>query len=310
MKPTTTTINTSLPAINPNTAPSFDIDISDFLNPEDNVVRERNYPASTVINRLSECPAGVGIFISERNLISAGWKIIDKSKFVEAEWGDKKESGYILTKVNMAIIKTAPLYLRFKADKDKSGDFAGKAIGLLDDYQDWYKANKNLVDVCCERLIMFFDDQNQPLHTVPVKVRFRNVSHWASADVFNKFYAKAEAVFTAYASKKASQKIPSSAKSDRWRSACRIKCTFFPEMTGAGSNRSQCCKIKDDWLEPTELNIQDWLITDPEVKALVWEQYDIGAEGFVASVEKMLPPAPEALALPAAGELRSAAVDF
>lgn len=312
MKPTTNitaTAQTSLPAINPDTAPSFDIDINDFLNPEDNVIRERNYPTSTIINRLSECPAGVGIFISEKNLISAGWKDIDKNKFVEAEWGKKKESGYILTEVSMAIIKTAPVYLRFKTDPKKAGDMAGQKIGLLEDYQDLYQDNKDKIDVCCERLIMFFGSDNQPLHEVPIKVRFRNVAHWATADVFGKFYAKAESAFAAYASKQAKQKIPNSAKSDRWRSCCIIHCTFFPEMTGIDSNRSQCCKIKDDWLQPTETNIADWLIKDPETKALVWEQYDLGAEGFLASVEKSLPPAPEALALPA-GELRSAAVDF
>ena len=305
---TTTTAQIPYPEIDASTAPSFDIDISDFLNPGFNTIREKSFPTATLINGTDIVAQGVGFFVNKKNLISAGWKVIDESKFVEADFpgNPEKDYGYIFTKVNMAIIASTPVYLRFKTDPDKAGDMAGTLIGWIDSFPDFYQANKDKVDACCDRLIILLDESNQPLHKTPIKVRFRNVALWSSLPILAQFYESAEAAFTEYALEKGFP-TPNAAKDDKWRAAIAFKCTFFPEKVGTGSNKSQCCKIKE-WVMPTKDNIKDWLLFQPELKALIWKEYDLNAVSFAAP--KALPPLPSSTPLALPPGLRSAEVDF
>ena len=316
---TTTTSQIPYPEIDADTAPSFDIDITDFLNPSFNTVRERSYPTATVINGTNIVKEGVGFFVSEKNLIQAGWKNIDKSKFVEADFNEGPERGYILSQVNMAIIVSSPVYLRFKTSKSKNGQMAGAMLGWLSDYQEEYDGDKNgekKLEPCCDRLALFLDENNQPLHKFPIKIRFRNVAHWDFSKILEDFYLAAESAFTDYALER-KYAAANSAKDDKWRATVALKCSFSPVKVGPDGDQSQCCKVKE-YTPPTKENLKDWLLFQPELKSLIWKEYDLNVIALSNSVAKLFlsgsksAPArvPALVGSSIPNQLRPAEVDF
>lgn len=263
------------------------LDLIELADPSLNCQRQRDYPYASILNGQTS-----GIFIDEKNLAACCWKENVLDKLTELQPNEDKFLALVLTKVNIAILATTPKYLRFKTAKNENipAEQSGQLIGLLQDYQDFYKENKGIVDVCEDRLVLFLDDKKQPLHTKPLRIRWKNVALWVINPVLKDFWETAELAFANYVGEELSS------KGDKWRSLCILKAEFFGEKTGKPGAMNFCCKVKN-WIRPTVENIEEWLIYERELKKLVWGEFNMST-GFLGTTAILFAAVPSQYALP------------
>ncbi|MEH2300786.1 DUF5895 domain-containing protein [Nostoc sp.] len=102
-------------------------------------------------------------------------------------------TGLLITQARLLVLAFVPEYIRYKSDVEDCG---GSFVGLYDEYK--HNLDKKTMDVCSEHVLMFLDEDNQPLHTTPVVVRFKNVALWSFKSVREEFYRFLEKTFADY----------------------------------------------------------------------------------------------------------------
>ncbi|MFP4336392.1 MAG: DUF5895 domain-containing protein [Halothece sp.] len=237
----------------------FELD-PELLSEEFNSPRVPRLSYGIVIN---DNPAG--LFIPEKNLSKAGWN--STPELIELELPGGKEKGVFLQSARMIVLGSMRPYIRYKND-DELGDEKLTAIG-------WYDENKHILDkktmdAVSEHLIMFLNENNEPLHQRPIRIRFKNVALWSLKEAIEEFYTSMEILFAKLTATRAS------GKSDRWRSLCIFACTFKGIKEGEGNNKSYCCKV-ENYTQPTMENFVSLFLGRKEQKENIWEIYDMNA---------------------------------
>lgn len=253
-------------------APAVEFEIDDDLCGADHdQIRPLNLPFANIIN---DDPAG--ILIPLEQLEKSGWyNIPDEDNLDTARIGGSKLVGILLTEARMRILAVTPEYIRYKND-DELGELSKAFIGLYEDYR--HELDKKTMDVCSDHLLLFVDENNQPLHEIPIVVRFRNVALWSFRDIREKWgRALEQAVF-----KCTNKSISKKPKSDRWRANGILEVVFSAEDEGQGKNTSLCCKTVS-YTKPTTANIHELFTGTGAIKQGVTELLD-ATTGFADTV--------------------------
>jgi hypothetical protein len=286
----------------PRTA-AFEID-PELLNDVYNQTRRPQLPYGIVVN---DKPSG--ILIPTDQLDKAGWKDQPSDEDLSTiTFGENEVTGPFFTATRLLVLAFVPEYIRYKDEEallKHSADptLEHVVVGSYDEYRN--ALDKRIMDVCSEHALVFLDDHNQPLHTTPIVVRFKNVALWSFKSAREEFYRKLEKAFADFTGQRYS------GKSDKWRSLGILDVSFKAEKQGEGKNKSWCCKT-EVVTNPDPTNLPHVFLGTPTTKAIVWTIHDDIAGFTEPQSLPALPGESEAVpALPAATQkLRSAKPDL
>jgi hypothetical protein len=251
---------------------TYEID-PELLNPKYNEVRKPSLPYAIVIN-----DQDAGILIPQEQLVKAEWLNIPPEDELTTVELTEEVTGVFLQKCRFIVLAFVPEYVRWK-DVEENNDQAGTFIGLYDDYR--HRLDKKTQEVCSEHALVFLNEKNQPLHKLPIVVRFRNVSLWSFKSAREDFYRSLEKVFADYCDQEYS------GKSNKWRSLGVLEVEFKGIKEGEGKNKSYCCKTYRI-TPPTQKNLPRLFLGTPKRKKQVWKLHN-NIAGFVESSGEQLP---------------------
>jgi hypothetical protein len=229
----------------------------DLLSDAYNQVRRPQLPYGIVVN---DKPAGILIPVDQ--LEKAGWLAMPDEDDLTTVTFTEDVTGLLITAARLLVLAFVPEYIRYKADVE---DLGGTVVGLYDEYR--HSLDKKAMDVCSEHALLFLDEDNQPLHPVPIVVRFKNVALWSFKSAREEFYRALEKTFADYF------KVPFSGKNDRWRSLGVLEVEFKAVKEGEGKNKHDCCKTVA-YTKPTIATLPLLYLGTPMAKALIWQQHD------------------------------------
>lgn len=258
---------------------NFDID-PEVLDAKYNETRRPNLPYGIVINA-----ENAGLLIPSEQLIKAEWNTLPSEEELTTVELTEEVTGLLLSKCRFIVLAFVPEYVRWK-DIEENGEEAGTFIGLYDEYR--HSLDKKTQEVCSEHALVFLNSKNQPLHKVPIVVRFKNVSLWSFKSAREDYYRTLEKVFAEYT------ESDYSGKSDKWRSLGVLEVTFKGIKEGEGKNKSYCCKTVKI-TQPTLDNLPKLFLGTPKRKKKVWGFHN-NIAGFIEAEGNQLP------ALAAGGE--------
>ncbi|MBW4474572.1 MAG: hypothetical protein KME45_29985 [Stenomitos rutilans HA7619-LM2] len=134
----------------------FEVD-TDLLSDVYNQVRRPQLPYGIVVN---DKPAGILIPIDQ--LEKAGWLAMPDEDDLTTVTFTEDVTGLLITEARLLVLAFVPEYIRYKSDVE---DLGGTVVGLYDEYRN--SLDKKSMDVCSEHALLFLDEDNQPLHTMP-----------------------------------------------------------------------------------------------------------------------------------------------
>ncbi len=256
----------------------FNLDIDpELMEPGYNQIRRPQLPYGIVIN---DSPAGIIIPVDQ--LEKAGWlRMPDEEELTTVEFTEDV-TGLLIQNARMLVLGAVPEYIRYKADVE---DLAGTMVGLYEDHKS--QLDKKTMEVCCEHALVFLDENNRPLHSIAIVVRFKNVALWSFKAAREEYYRQLEKAFADYC------EVPYSGKNDKWRSLGVLEVEFKAVKEGEGKNKHFCCKTVSI-TKPTAENFPTLFLGSPELKGRIWGLHDEIA-GFNESTVPALPPAKEPL---------------
>ncbi len=254
------------------TQTTYSID-PELLEAKYNELRKPSLPYGIVING---SPAG--ILIPNDQLLKAEWLNLPRAEELTTVELTEDVTGILLTQCRMLVLATVPEYVRWK-DIEENGEKAGSFIALYDSYRS--RLDKKAMDVCCEHALVFLNNKNQPLHKVPIVVRFKNVALWSFKSARSQFYHSLEKVFAQYCG------IEYSSKSDKWRSLGVLNIAWRAVKEGEGRNKSLCCKT-DIITAPTLNNLPKLFLGQPKRKELIWG-FHKSIAGFTEANSEQIP---------------------
>ncbi|MBD1859307.1 MULTISPECIES: DUF5895 domain-containing protein [Leptolyngbya] len=235
---------------------AFEID-PELLHESYNQIRRPQLPYGIVVN---DKPAG--ILIPTDQLDKAGWLNLPTEEELHTVELTEEVNGLLITETRMLVLAFVPEYIRYKNDVE---DLGSTVVGLYDEYRNAF--DKKTMDACSEHAIVFLDEDNQPLHTTPIVVRFKNVALWSFKSAREEFYRKLERTFSDYSGQRYS------GKSDKWRSLGVLEVTFKAVKEGEGNNKSWCCKT-EAITSPMIENLPQLFLGTSTTKALIWGIHD------------------------------------
>ena len=253
----------------------FEID-GELLDEVYNQVRRPMLPYGIVVN---DKPAGILIPLDQ--LEKAGWLEPPQEEELTTVSLTEDVTGLLISEARMLVLAHVPEYIRYKSDVDEIGN---SVVGLYDEYRNAF--DKKMMDACSEHALVFLDEDDQPLHTTAIVVRFKNVALWSFKSAREDYYRQLEKSFAEWTERKYS------GKNDKWRSLGVLEVTFKAVKEGEGNNKSWCCKT-DRITLPTRDNFSSLFLGTTTGKAIVWGIQDAIA-GFIET--QSLP------ALPGEGE--------
>jgi hypothetical protein len=238
---------------------NFEID-PELLSPEYNQSRKPRLPHGIVVN---DNPAGILIPVGQ--LEASGWLNVPE-ELETVTLGENEVTGILITQARLLVLDFVPEYIRYKDDTaldtyDENTNLALSVVGPYDTYK--HLLDKNTMHVCSEHAFVFLSEDNQPLHTTPVVIRFKNVALWSFRSETDSYYRNLEKAFAAYTGQ------PFSGKSNRWRSLGVLPVEFKAAKEGEGKNKSWCCKAVTTE-KPTVDNLPELFPGTPQFKSMVW----------------------------------------
>jgi hypothetical protein len=165
----------------------------------------------------------------------AGWLVMPtEAELVTRELGENQVLGLMLTQVRVLVLGFVPEYIRYKdedvlVDQSEDPTLALSVVGAYEDYRQ--SLNKRTMEVCSEHALVFLDEDNQPLHTTPIVVRFKNVALWSFKSAREDYYRKLEKAFAQFAGQSVR------GKSDKWRSLGVLEVEFKAVKEGEGKKQ-------------------------------------------------------------------------
>ena len=249
---------------------SWEID-PELLDPKYNEIRRPSLPYGIVIN---SNPAG--ILIPHEQLLKAEWFNPPPEEDLTTVELTEEVTGLLLSKCRMVVLAFVPEYVRWK-DIEENGEQAGSFIALYNDYRP--RLDKKTQEVCSEHALVFLNAKKEPLHQIPIVVRFKNVSLWSFKSAREEFYRALEKAFADYTGN------DYSGKSDKWRSLGILHIEFRAVKEGEGRNKSFCCKTHRI-IPPTVGNFPKLFLGQPQKKQQVWE-FHHSIAGFIDSSNEL-----------------------
>ncbi len=243
----------------------------EYINPDARLPRIQALRGE---NGASEC----GYFITETEMLKAGWSDIDEGKLIVYEYNSGgKERGFLIQSPRMLVVPRSPL---FAFDRQVSRQEERLVVAGQYSKQSYGNREKYGTAQCYEVLLL--DEQNQPLHEIALAYVAKGANqasfsfHWQQlVNEVTKCHAIANS-------------IPARPKDVRFNSLCVFKFNVKRELAGNNA-KSPACKV-DKHTAPTQAN---------------WEQFFLGRQDDIADrFLNLLAPTTE-LVLPKANVLNA-----
>lgn len=241
----------------------------EYINPDARLPRIQALRGE---NGASEC----GYFITETEMLKAGWDKIEEDKLIVYEYNSGgKERGLLIQSPRMLVVPRSPL---FAFDRQVSRQEERIVVAGKYSKQSYSDREKYGTAQCYEVLLL--DNNNQPLHEIALAYVAKGANqasfsfHWQQlVNEVTKCHAIAHS-------------IPARPKDARFNSLCVFEFKVKRELAG-NSAKSPACKVEKH-TSPTQEN---------------WEQFFVGRQDDIADrFLSLLAPTTE-LVLPKANVL-------
>ncbi len=226
-----------------------------------------------------------GYFIPVSTMAKCGWIDFDETKLINHTFrSGTTEVGILIQHPRMLVCPKTDLY-QFDA-KASEEQHTKVIVGL-------YNAElKNDPNIKTERLylVFFLDENNEPLHTSPLKYAARGVNGATFENERRAFKAELEA------SHAITNQVAAKPKDDRFHALGVFCFTTVVELVGE-KKKHWCCRVVDH-IKPTTENWKNYFVGFTHLKEPTWTALEPGQKIDVLSVpaimgveEMTLPPA-------------------
>ncbi len=225
-------------------------------------------PTVIVLNDQLHC----GYFIPVSTMAKCGWIDFDESQLISHTFrSGEVEQGVLITNPRMLVCPKTELY---QYDVQASEQQQRKAIVGL--YDAALKDDKN---VKTERLylVFFLDENNNPLHSLPLKYAARGVNGATFEVERRAFKAQLE---TCHA---LTNQVPAKPKNDLFHALGVFCFTTQAELVGEKQNKSWCCRVVNHE-SPTTETWKNYFIGYTHLKDYAWSALEPGQKIDVLSM--------------------------
>lgn len=265
----------------------FTPDVDPFLGEE---FIDRNAPLPTVIvlNNQMHC----GYFIPVGTMAKCGWKDFNAEQLITHTFGSgETEEGILITQPRMLVCPKTDLY---QYDLKASGEQRTRVVvGLYD------AARKDDLNIRTERLylVFFLDENNEPLHTSPLKYAARGVNGATFEMERRAFKGELEVCHVLATSAATGKSVAAKPKTDLYHSLGVFCFSTKAELVGEKPNKSWCCRVVGHE-KPMVENWKDYFLGYTQWKDYIWSALeplqciDVRSQPVIeAGTEKLALPA-------------------
>jgi hypothetical protein len=246
-------------------------------------------PTVIVLNDQLHC----GYFIPVSTMAKCGWIDFDESQLITHTFrSGEMEQGVLINNPRMLVCPKTELY---QYDVEASEQQRKRAIVGL--YDAALKDDKNIKT---ERLylVFFLDENNNPLHSLPLKYAARGVNGATFEVERRAFKAQLE---TCHA---LTNQVPAKPKNDLFHALGVFCFTTQAELGGEKQNKSWCCRVVSHEVPTTE-TWKNYFVGYSQLKDYTWSALEPGQKIDVLSIPALEAEAQAVEALSPGDELDS-----
>lgn len=265
---------------------TYDIERDEFVCDEF-IDKNAALPTVIVLNDQMHC----GYFIPVSTMAKCGWVDFDESQLISHTFrSGESEQGVLISNPRMLVCPKTDLY---QYDVEASSKQKKRAIIGL--YDSAFKDDKNIKT---ERLylVFFLDQNNNPLHTSPLKYAARGVNGATFESERRAFKTELE---TSHA---LINHVPAKPKNDMFHTLGVFCFTVQAELVGEKTNKSWCCRVTNHE-RPTTENWKDYFVGYTSLKDYAWSALEPGQKIDVLSIPALEGQAHDNAALMSGEEL-------
>ena len=230
--------------------------------------KNANLPTVIVLNDKLHC----GYFIPVSTMAKCGWIDFDETQLISHTFRSlETEQGILIPNPRMLVCPKTELY---QYDVEVSEQQKKRAIVGL--YDAALKDDKNIKT---ERLylVFFLDENNNPLHSLPLKYAARGVNGATFEVERRAFKAQLE---TCHA---LTNQVPAKPKNDLFHTLGVFCFTTSAELVGEKQNKSWCCRVVSHQAPTTE-TWKDYFVGYTNIKDYTWSALEPGQKIDVLSM--------------------------
>lgn len=269
------------------------------MSKESNVIERDQFVSDEFIDKNATLPTVIvlndqlhcGYFIPVSMMAKCGWINFDESQLISHTFrSGETEQGVLIKEPRMLVCPKTELY---QYDVEVSEQQRKRAIVGL--YDAALKDNKN---IRTERLylVFFLDENNNPLHSLPLKYAARGVNGATFEVERRAFKAQLE---TCHA---LTNQVAAKPKNDLFHALGVFCFTTSAELVGEKQNKSWCCRVISHETPTTE-NWRDYFIGYTHLKDYAWSALEPGQKIDVLSTPALEGETRAVAALSPANEL-------
>ncbi|WP_052672550.1 DUF5895 domain-containing protein [Aliterella atlantica] len=269
-----------------------ELERDEFISDE-YIDKNATLPTVIVLNDQMHC----GYFIPVSTMAKCGWVDFDESQLINHTFrSGEVEQGVLIPNPRMLVCPKTGLY---QYDVQASSQQRKRVI--VGEYDATLKEDKNIKT---ERLylVFFLDQNNNPLHTSPLKYAARGVNGATFETERRAFKAELETCHALV------NQVPAKPKNDRFHALGVFCLTVQAELVGEKQNKSWCCKAVSHE-RPTTENWRDYFVGYTQLKEYAWSALEPGQQIDVLSLP-VLEGEAQAVALLPGVELDSAEPNY
>ncbi|PSB25565.1 DUF5895 domain-containing protein [Chlorogloea sp. CCALA 695] len=230
--------------------------------------KNANLPTVIVLNDQLHC----GYFIPVSTMAKCGWIDFDETQLISHTFRSfETEQGILIPNPRMLVCPKTELY---QLDVEVSEQQKKRAIVGL--YDAALKDDKNIKT---ERLylVFFLDENNNPLHSLPLKYAARGVNGATFEVERRAFKAQLETCHALI------NQVPAKPKNDLFHALGVFCFTTQAELIGEKQNKSWCCRVVSHQVPTTE-NWKDYFVGYTHLKDYTWSALEPGQKIDVLSM--------------------------
>lgn len=199
-----------------------------------------------------------GYFIPVNTMASCGWIDFDESQLVNHTFrSGESEQGVLIRNPRMLVCPKTDLY-----QYDVLASSSQRTRVIVGMYNAALKSDSNIKT---ERLylVFFLDENNNPLHTSPLKYAARGVNGATFEAERRAFKGELEACHAII------NQVPAKPKNDLFHALGVFCFTTKAELVGEKQNKSWCCRVARH-LKPTTENWKSYFLGYSHLKEFAW----------------------------------------
>ena len=230
--------------------------------------KNASLPTVIVLNDKLHC----GYFIPVSTMAKCGWIDFDETQLISHTFhSSENEQGILIPNPRMLVCPKTELY---QYDVQASEQQQKRAIVGL--YDAALKDDKNIKT---ERLylVFFLDENNNPLHSLPLKYAARGVNGATFEVERRAFKAQLETCHALI------NQVPAKPKNDLFHALGVFCFTTQAELIGEKQNKSWCCRVVSHQAPTTE-NWKDYFVGYTHLKDYTWSALEPGQKIDVLSM--------------------------